>query len=67
MHFRVFDCWRLTAAMLIMAYHFLFFAPYGVETGPRILHRLLPLLDMFFMISGFLIASRYATEATRVA
>jgi len=67
MHFRVFDCWRLTAAMLIMAYHFLFFAPYGVETGTRILHRLLPLLDMFFMISGFLISSRYAARVGSVA
>lgn len=67
MHFRVFDCWRLTAAMLIMAYHFLFFAPYGVEAGTQFLHRLLPLLDMFFMISGFLIASRYATRIASVA
>ncbi|MEF2550273.1 acyltransferase [Aurantimonas sp. A2-1-M11] len=62
MHFRVFDCWRLTAAILVMAYHFLFYAPYGVETGTQFLRRLLPLLDMFFMISGFLIASRYATR-----
>ncbi|MBO0905839.1 acyltransferase [Jiella sp. MQZ13P-4] len=42
-----------------MAYHFLFWAPYGVETGTGVLYRLLPLLDMFFMISGFFITIRY--------
>lgn len=59
MHFRIFDCWRFVAAMLIMAYHFVFWAPYGVETGTALLYRLLPLLDMFFMISGFFITIRY--------
>ncbi|MCE7030215.1 acyltransferase family protein [Jiella avicenniae] len=59
MYYRIFDCWRLVAAMLIMAYHFLFWAPYGVETGTHLLHRLMPLLDMFFMISGFFITTRY--------
>ncbi|KQT43056.1 hypothetical protein ASG43_16155 [Aureimonas sp. Leaf454] len=60
MHYRIFDCWRLAAALLIMAYHFLYFAPPGREAYIEALHRLLPLLDMFFMISGFLIAGRYA-------
>ncbi|MCW4115105.1 acyltransferase [Aurantimonas sp. MSK8Z-1] len=64
MHFRVFDCWRLTAAMLIMAYHFLFSAPPSGEVGLEVLHRLLPLLDMFFMISGFLITGRYRSRLT---
>ncbi|MBO0663354.1 acyltransferase [Jiella sp. CQZ9-1] len=47
-----------------MAYHFVFWAPYGVETGAGILHRLLPLLDMFFMISGFFITTRYRERVT---
>ncbi|MBP0617944.1 acyltransferase [Jiella sp. KSK16Y-1] len=55
----MFDCWRFVAAILIMTYHFVFWAPYGVETGVSILYRLLPLLDMFFMISGFFITIRY--------
>ena len=59
MYFRIFDCWRFVAAILIMAYHFLFWAPYGSEAGTALLHRLLPLLDMFFMISGFFITIRY--------
>lgn len=59
MHYRIFDCWRLSAALLVMSYHFLYFAPPGGEVGIAFLHRLLPLLDMFFMISGFFIAGRY--------
>nr|WP_281354586.1 acyltransferase [Aurantimonas aggregata] len=63
----MFDCWRLVAAILIMAYHFLFAAPYGAEAGTEFLHRLLPLLDMFFMISGFFITTRYGGELRDVA
>lgn len=59
MYYRIFDCWRLTAALLVMAYHFLYFAPPGGEVGIAFLQRLLPLLDMFFMISGFFITGRY--------
>lgn len=62
MHFRIFDCWRFTAAILIMAYHFLFFAPVLAAVPRDFLHRLLPLLDMFFMISGFLITTRYGAK-----
>ncbi|KQT85301.1 acyltransferase [Aurantimonas sp. Leaf443] len=62
MHFRVFDCWRLTAAILVMTYHFAYAAPYGAVAVTGALHRLLPLLDMFFMISGFFITARYATR-----
>ena len=60
MYFRIFDCWRFAAAILVMLYHFLYFAPGAAaytETG--FLHRLLPLLDMFFMMSGFVIMGRY--------
>lgn len=67
MYYRVFDCWRFIAAMLVMAYHFLYSAPYGAETGTEFLRRLLPLLDMFFMISGFFIATRYADQIRSAA
>lgn len=67
MYFRLFDCWRFVAAMLIMAYHFLYTAPYGAEAGTEFLGRLLPLLDMFFMISGFFITTRYGGELRGVA
>lgn len=67
MYFRIFDCWRFVAAILIMAYHFLFWAPYGVETGTSVLYRLLPLLDMFFMISGFFITTRYQARVGDLA
>jgi len=68
MYFRIFDCWRFVAAMLVMSYHYLYFAP-GDDaiSGTAYLHRLLPLLDMFFMISGFLIASRYASSVSTPA
>ena len=45
-----------------MAYHFLFWAPVGAKAGTDFLFHLLPLLDMFFMISGFFIMSRYGRK-----
>jgi peptidoglycan/LPS O-acetylase OafA/YrhL len=60
MHFRIFEFWRLSAALLIMAWHFLRFAPPGHEAVSAALYRLMPLMEMFFMISGFLIMLRYA-------
>ncbi|MDY8108354.1 acyltransferase [Fulvimarina sp. 2208YS6-2-32] len=62
MYFRIFDCWRLLAALLVMTYHFLYWAPGGAAAEIAILYRLQPLLDMFFMISGFFITSRYASR-----
>lgn len=68
MHFRIFDAWRLTAALLIMTYHFLYAGPMAHETpGIAFLYRLLPLLDMFFMMSGFFIAARYARRLSSPA
>ena len=61
-HFRVFETWRLSAALLIMSWHFLRFAPPGHEAASAGLYRLMPLMEMFFMISGFLIMIRYADE-----
>jgi len=65
MHFRVFETWRLIAALLVMIYHFLRFAPPGHEPAAATLYRMLPLMEMFFMISGFLIMLRYADTLGR--
>lgn len=60
MHFRILGMWRFSAAMLVMIYHFLSYgSDSGVEAADR-LHSLFPLLDMFLMVSGFLIMFRYA-------
>jgi peptidoglycan/LPS O-acetylase OafA/YrhL len=60
LHFRIFETWRLTAALLIMSWHFLRYAPPGHEAVSAGMYRLMPLMEMFFMISGFLIMLRYA-------
>jgi peptidoglycan/LPS O-acetylase OafA/YrhL len=67
MHFRVFEFWRLTAALMIMGWHFLRFAPPGHEEVSAGLYRLMPLMEMFFMISGFLIMLRYGEVLGREA
>lgn len=54
-HFRVLDFWRLFAAVGVMSFHFLRYAPVEHRWMEESLHRLLPVMDMFFMISGFLI------------
>jgi peptidoglycan/LPS O-acetylase OafA/YrhL len=59
MQFRIFGIWRLLAAFLVMAYHFCHYAPGGREVVIAWFERLMPLLDMFFMISGVLIYHRY--------
>lgn len=68
MHFRIFEFWRLSAAMLVMIYHFLRFGPDDATQHhvSDMLYRLLPLMDMFFMISGFLILLRYGETLTSV-
>lgn len=59
MHFRILGFWRVTAALLVMTFHFLLYASHeGREAADR-MRSLLPLLDMFMMISGFLIMLRY--------
>ncbi len=64
MHFRIFESWRLLAALLVMGYHFLRFGPGDPfqYDASHVLERLLPLMDMFFMISGFLILLRYGDK-----
>lgn len=62
MHYRIFETWRLTAAIAVMMWHFLRFAPEGHETVSASLYNLLALMEMFFMISGYLIMERYGDE-----
>lgn len=64
MYFRLFESWRLFAALLVMSYHFLRFGPGDAMqyNASHFLERLLPLMDMFFMISGFLILLRYGDK-----
>ncbi|PRD44293.1 acyltransferase [Phyllobacterium phragmitis] len=64
MYFRLFEFWRLCAALLIMLYHFSFNGPVGTEWMIEWLQRLRPLLDMFFIISGFLIVVHYGDKVT---
>jgi len=59
MHFRVLGFWRIAAALLVMIFHFLLYGPQGAHDAAQRLRSLMPLLDMFLMISGFLIMLRY--------
>ena len=59
MQFRLFGFWRLFAAILVMTYHFAHHAPLHAGAIVTWFERMMPLLDMFFMISGFLIFQRY--------
>lgn len=60
MQYRIFGVWRLLAALLVMAYHFIHYAPESREALIVWFERLMPLLDMFFMVSGILIYQRYS-------
>lgn len=65
MHYRIFETWRLVAAISIMMWHFLRFAPPGYEEVGAYLYRLLAMMEMFFMISGYLIMERYGDDLFR--
>tara|TARA_R110002020_G_scaffold255539_2_gene469300 strand:- start:184 stop:1263 length:1080 start_codon:yes stop_codon:yes gene_type:complete len=54
----LFGVWRLLAAILVMAYHFSHSAPNPKPVVEWFEH-MLPLLDMFFIMSGFLIFEHY--------
>lgn len=56
--YRLFGAWRQLAALLVMAYHFAHFAP-NPEPVVEWFEHMLPLLDMFFIMSGFLIFEHY--------
>jgi peptidoglycan/LPS O-acetylase OafA/YrhL len=60
MHFRVLGFWRVLAAFLVMIFHFLAYGPESALEWAEKMRSLMPLLDMFLMISGFLIMLRYA-------
>lgn len=56
--YRLFGLWRLIAALLVMAYHYSHYAANALEVIAWFEH-MGPLLDMFFILSGFLIFDRY--------
>lgn len=56
--YRTFALWRLIAATLVMSYHFSFSSPHMPALTAWFEH-MNPLLDMFFVLSGFLIYERY--------
>lgn len=60
MHFRILGFWRVLAAFLVMIFHYLSYGPTGAIEMAERMRSLMPLLDMFLMISGFLIMLRYA-------
>ena len=63
--YRLFGVWRLLAALLVAAYHF---SHYASDPEPVVawFEHMLPLLDMFFIMSGFLIFEHYGgMENTR--
>lgn len=60
MHFRVLGFWRVLAAFLVMIFHYLTYGPANALELAEKMRSLMPLLDMFLMISGFLIMLRYA-------
>lgn len=59
-HFRILEFWRIFAAFMVMVFHFLNYGPPAAVAATEFLYRLLPMMDMFFMVSGFLIMARYA-------
>lgn len=60
MHFRILGFWRVLAAFLVMIFHFLSYGPASAIDLAGQMRNLMPLLDMFLMISGFLIMLRYS-------
>jgi len=62
MHFRILGFWRVLAAFLVMTFHFLSYGPASALEFAERMRSLMPLLDMFLMISGFLIMLRYSDK-----
>lgn len=60
MQFRILGSWRVMAALLVMVFHFLNYGPPSAVAGTFRLLSLMPLLDTFLIISGFLIMERYS-------
>lgn len=57
-YYKIFGLWRLIAATLVMTYHFSHYAPNWKPVTNWFEH-MAPLLDLFFIISGFLIFEHY--------
>lgn len=66
-HFRVLETWRLMAALGVMAFHFLRYAPAEHRWLEEVAFRFLPVMDMFFMVSGFLIMLHYGDTVLSAA
>lgn len=61
--YHAFALWRFLAALVIMFYHFVHLSESWTFWVPWLEH-MLPLLDLFFMVSGFLIYQRYRSRLT---
>ncbi|MCP1198937.1 acyltransferase [Notoacmeibacter sp. MSK16QG-6] len=59
--YHAFALWRFLAALIIMFYHFVHLSD-DWRTWVPWLENMLPLLDLFFMVSGFLIYERYQSR-----
>ncbi|WP_319411479.1 acyltransferase [uncultured Cohaesibacter sp.] len=62
--FALFAVWRLIAALMVMLYHFCAFGPQAYRDFALSAEVLTALLDLFFIISGFLIWIHYAQRLT---
>ncbi|MEO0542247.1 MAG: acyltransferase [Pseudomonadota bacterium] len=62
--YHTFAVWRFIAALMVMAYHFLHYSENGLDWAVWF-ENMLPLLDLFFMISGYLIYDRYAQKLSQ--
>ena len=65
--FMLFALWRLMAAGLVMLYHFCEYGPPAFAEFSTDLELLSQLLDLFFIISGFLIWTHYSGRLHSVA
>lgn len=61
-HYSLFGAWRFLAASFIAIYHFSAYAGEPLFAWGAKLEPLYPMLDMFFMLSGFLIMSFYGDK-----
>jgi peptidoglycan/LPS O-acetylase OafA/YrhL len=59
-NYLLFASWRLFAAILVMIYHYSNYGPEPFQAINGKMQRLTPMLDMFFIISGFLIWTHYS-------
>ncbi|ODN69655.1 acyltransferase family protein [Methylobrevis pamukkalensis] len=66
-HYHVFDAWRFGAAMTVMLYHFLHYDPTAATWMPQAAEKLQQVIDLFFILSGFVIMSSYGTSVRSLA